>query len=71
MASYEAFLAELDKVWAECLRILQPGGRVACVVGDVCLSRRKAGRHHMLPLSSDIMVKSKNSGLMYSILSAG
>ena len=62
MASYEAFLVELDKVWAECLRILQPGGRVACVVGDVCLSRRKAGRHHMLPLSSDIMVRARKLG---------
>ena len=28
-------------------RILVPGGRVACVVGDICLSRRVAGRHHV------------------------
>lgn len=62
MASYEAFLVELDRVWAESLRILQPGGRVACVVGDVCLSRRKAGRHHMLPLSSDIIVRARKLG---------
>src|SRR5690349_10878728 len=54
MASYEAFLDELDKVWAECLRVLGPGGRVACVVGDVCVSRREAGRHYVLPLSADI-----------------
>lgn len=60
--SYERFLDELDKVWAECLRILTPGGRVACVVGDVCLSRKAAGRHHVLPLSADIQVRARRIG---------
>jgi modification methylase len=59
---YESFLEELDKVWAECLRILVPGGRVACVVGDVCLSRRRVGRHHVLPLSADIQVRARAVG---------
>lgn len=62
MASYEAFLVELDKVWAECLRVLVPGGRVACVVGDVCVSRREAGRHYVLPLSADIQVRVRRLG---------
>lgn len=43
--------------------MLTPGGRVACVVGDVCLSRRNAGRHHVLPLSADIQVRSRRIGL--------
>jgi modification methylase len=60
--SYELFLSELDKVWGECLRILVPGGRVACVVGDVCMSRKKAGRHHVLPLSADIQVRARRIG---------
>ncbi len=60
--SYEVFLDELDRVWAECLRILVPGGRVACVVGDICMSRRKAGRHYVLPLSSDIQVRARRLG---------
>ena len=60
---YEDFLGELDKVWAECARILVPGGRVCAVVGDVCLSRRRAGRHHVLPLSSDIQVRARRLGL--------
>ena len=34
IASYERFLDELDRVWSECLRVLVPGGRIACVVGD-------------------------------------
>ena len=41
---YESFLTELDKVWAHCFRALVPGGRLVCVVGDVCLSRRKNHR---------------------------
>jgi site-specific DNA-methyltransferase (adenine-specific) len=62
MASYEKFLDELDMVWAECLQILVPGGRVACVVGDVCMSRRKAGRHYILPLSADLQVRARKLG---------
>ncbi|HVL39975.1 MAG TPA: site-specific DNA-methyltransferase [Fimbriimonadaceae bacterium] len=62
IASYEIFLDELDKVWAECLRVLVPGGRVACVVGDVCVSRRQAGRHYVLPLSADIQVRARRLG---------
>ena len=62
MASYEKFLDELDNIWAECLRILVSGGRVACVVGDVCISRRKGGRHHVLPLSADLQVRARKLG---------
>ncbi len=62
IAEYDEFLAELDKVWRECLRILVPGGRVACVVGDVCISRRRGGRHHVLPLSADLQVRARAIG---------
>ncbi len=61
-ASYEAFLDDLDIVWAEALRVLVPGGRVACVVGDVCVPRRRAGRHYVLPLSSDLQVRARKVG---------
>jgi len=60
--SYERFLDELDLVWSEMFRVLVPGGRIACVVGDVCLSRRKAGRHHVLPLAGDIQVRARRIG---------
>jgi DNA modification methylase len=59
---YDEFLDELDCVWRECLRVLVPGGRVACVVGDVCISRRRGGRHHVLPLSGDIQVRARQLG---------
>lgn len=62
IGSYEKFIEEMDSVWAECLRILVPGGRVACVVGDVCISRRNGGRHHVLPLSGDLQVRARKLG---------
>jgi modification methylase len=60
--AYEDFLVELDKVWRQCQRILVPGGRVVCVVGDVCISRRQGGRHYVLPLSADIQVRARDLG---------
>jgi site-specific DNA-methyltransferase (adenine-specific) len=62
IASYEAFLDQLDLIWAECFRVLVPGGRVCCVVGDVCVSRRNGGRHYVLPLAADIMVRARRLG---------
>ncbi|HPC82495.1 MAG TPA: site-specific DNA-methyltransferase [Thermoanaerobaculaceae bacterium] len=59
---YEQFLGELSKVWAECYRVLVPGGRVVCVVGDVCLSRRAFGRHVVFPLHGDICVICRKLG---------
>ncbi len=60
---YEKFLKELDKVWRHCYRMLVPGGRVVCVVGDVCLSRRKNhGRHTVVPLHASIQEHSRRIG---------
>lgn len=59
---YEVFLEELTKVWRECYRVLTPGGRLVCVVGDVCLSRRQHGRHVVVPLHADIMVACRKIG---------
>ncbi|MBA3963498.1 MAG: site-specific DNA-methyltransferase [Chthoniobacterales bacterium] len=62
IADYEDFLDELDKVWRECARVLAPGGRICCVVGDVCIPR-KQGRHRVMPLHADIMVRARSLGL--------
>jgi site-specific DNA-methyltransferase (adenine-specific) len=62
IADYESFLAELDKVWLECCRVIIPGGRICCVVGDVCVPRKREGRHYVMPLHSDIQVRARNLG---------
>ncbi|MBN2216895.1 MAG: site-specific DNA-methyltransferase [Pirellulales bacterium] len=60
---YAAFLHELDKVWRRCYDALVPGGRLICVVGDVCLSRRKnKGRHTVVPLHASIQVHCRKIG---------
>ncbi len=59
---YESFLDELEKVWREVFRVLVPGGRLVCIVGDVCVSRRKFGRHLVFPLHADICVICRKIG---------
>lgn len=59
---YEEFLEALRQVWAESYRVLVPGGRLVCVVGDVCLSRREHGRHVVVPLHADICVMCRKLG---------
>ena len=59
---YETFLRELEKVWQQVFRILVPGGRLVCVVGDVCVARRDFGRHLVFPLHADICVICRRLG---------
>lgn len=63
IAQYDTFLAELDKIWESCFHALVPGGRLICVVGDVCLSRRKNnGRHTVVPLHASIQEHCRKIG---------
>jgi site-specific DNA-methyltransferase (adenine-specific) len=65
VAEYEVFLDELDKVWRRCYDLLVPGGRMCIVIGDVCISRREAKRHHVIPLHADISVRCREIGFDY------
>ncbi len=63
IADYETFLTELDKAWRQCARALAPGGGICCVVGDVCIPRKRGGRHYVMPLHADIQVRARSLGL--------
>ena len=60
---YTEFLAALDEIWQICLDALVPGGRLICVVGDVCLSRRNnQGEHTVVPLHAAIQEHCRTLG---------
>lgn len=60
---YDTFVNELDNVWSACFHSLVPGGRLICVVGDVCLSRRKnKGEHLVMPLHASIQEHCRRLG---------
>lgn len=59
---YDDFLDHLDEVWKEIYRVLVPGGRMAIVVGDVCLSRKSYGRHVVFPLHASIQDRCRKLG---------
>ena len=62
VADYDAFLDAIDTVWKGVYRALVPGGRLIIVVGDVCLSRRKLGRHVVFPLHASIQERCRTLG---------
>ena len=62
LGDYELFQKELARVWDECYRVLLPGGRLCVNVGDVTLSRRKHGRHRVIPLHADILTYARQAG---------
>jgi DNA modification methylase len=59
---YESFLDQLDMVWKHTLRVLVPGGRLVVVVGDVCLPRRRLGKHVVVPLHASIQERCRKLG---------
>ncbi len=62
VGDYDRFVAELARAWSECHRVLVPGGRLVIVVGDVCLSRRRHGRHVVVPLHASIQESCRRLG---------
>ena len=60
---YSEFLRGLNSVWKRCYKALVPGGRLVCVVGDICLSRRRnGGRHKVIPLHASIQEQCQRIG---------
>ena len=59
---FELFGKELARAWDECFRVLVPGGRLCVNVGDITLSRRRHGRHRVLPLHANILIHAQECG---------
>jgi len=59
---YEDFTRELERVWEGIYRVLVPGGRLVVVVGDVCIPRRRFGRHVVFPLHASIQESCRRTG---------
>jgi DNA modification methylase len=59
---YARFNDELAQAWREAYRVLAPGGRLVVVVGDVCVSRRRYGRHLVFPLHATIQEACRGVG---------
>lgn len=64
-ANYDEFLTSLASVWKRCFDLLVPGGRLCVNIGDVCVPRRTAGRHYVVPLHADITVACRKLGFDY------
>lgn len=62
VADYNSFLKAINAVWEGVHRALVPGGRLIVVVGDVCFSRRKFGRHVVVPLHASIQEQCRELG---------
>jgi DNA modification methylase len=65
LGDYSQFLEEIANVWRRCFQLLVPGGRMCIVVGDVCMSRRRTGRHSVVPLHADISRQCTELGFDY------
>lgn len=59
---YNDFVRQLGRVWKEVYRVLVPGGRLVVVVGDVCVPRRRLGRHVVFPLHASIQETCRGIG---------
>lgn len=60
--SYEAYLAALEEVMGECLRVLEPGCRLAINIGDQYLRASEHGRYRVQPIPADLTVSGRRLG---------
>jgi site-specific DNA-methyltransferase (adenine-specific) len=61
--SYEDYLADLGRVFAECARVLHTGCRMAINIGDQFLRASEHGRYRVQPLGADVINLGRALGL--------
>ena len=63
--SYEQYVADLNRVWEQCARLLLPQGRLCVNVGDVFTSTKEYGRYKVLPVHAEVIRFCEGAGLDY------
>lgn len=56
------YLTDLYRVWAECFRVLLPGGRLCVNIGDQFARAAQFGRYKVIPLHAEIIVQAEQAG---------
>jgi DNA modification methylase len=63
--SLHAYLGDLHRAWAECLRVLREGARLCVNVGDQFARARLFGRYRVIPLHAEIIAQCVALGFDY------
>jgi site-specific DNA-methyltransferase (adenine-specific) len=63
--TYEKYIDNLNKVWTECYRILQPGCRLCVNIGDQFARAATYGRYKIIPIREEIIRSCESIGFDY------
>jgi len=63
--SYKEYIKNLDKVWLECYRVLQPGCRLCANIGDQFARAVTYGRYKIIPIRTEIIKFCESIGFDY------
>ncbi len=63
--SYEEYIASLNSVWAECIRVLEDGCRLCVNIGDQFARSAYYGRYKVIPIRTEIIRYCESNGLDY------
>lgn len=63
--TYEEYIAELNRVWQECYRVLIPGCRLCINIGDQFARSTTYGRYKVIPIRADIIRSCEAIGFDY------
>ena len=63
--SYESYINDLNKVWAECYRVLSDGCRICINIGDQFARSVYYGRYKVIPIRTEIIKCCEALGMDY------
>jgi len=63
--TYEEYISNLNKVWAECYRVLYPGCRLCVNIGDQFARAITYGRYKIIPIREEIIRFCESIGFDY------